>query len=185
MEPEEPKCACLKKPKNIIFIMNILMDLVVLGYMIYLIVTMTDKFFMDIWLGWTIFTIILFVIWIIAVVIQFLGKTTLFDVTRGLYKGFLFCSWGIVLAVMLGYSVTLRGRSFDLLKACDENLLKYFDDAPDDFSTPQGLAKWIDDRAYYAGQNTLIIFLLWHIFSLVYILDIFCCTPKSDFNYTA
>ena len=152
---------------------------------------MTDEFFMDVWQVWTIFTIILCAIWVIAVIIQFIGKTQLIDVTNGLYKGFLICSWVVVLAVMLGYSIPLRSSDLDLIKACNKTVFSKPEEEREEYAekilkkfeySPIVLVEWIRDRTYYAGQNTIIVFGVWQVISLFYILDIFCCIEKSNFG---
>ena len=185
MEPEKPKCECLTKPKNIILIVKILMDVAVLIYMIVLIIRMSAKFLMDIWMGWSVFTYILVAVWGIAVIIHYLGKTPLFDPTGKIYVILSIGSLIVVMGVYLGYSIPLRGKSLDLLIDIGDNYLKYIDDAPDDFTDRKALATWVDDRAYYAGQNTLIIFTVWEVFSAFYVFHLLCFSEPKDAYHSA
>ena len=145
---------------------------------------MSAKFLVDIWLGWTIFTYIVVILWGLATVVHYLGRTNIFDLKGTVYRVLLTATTLLAFIMFMAYSIPLRGKAFDLLYDIRDALYsgKYNSDIPKDFTNPTKLANWIDQRSYYAGQNTLIIYTIWLIIALIYSFHTLCCEERPETN---
>ena len=72
------------------------------------------------------------------------------------------------------YGLILRTKYNSLLKVALDGYYKYIEDAPTLLTDA-----WVLERTEDAGNNTLILFGLWTLSSLVYLTHLFMCYEES------